>query len=90
MVLNEKQIQTNLNQLPGWEYNDDYLVKTYKFSDFKASLTFVNSVGDLAEEANHHPDIVIQYHNVKLSLRSHDEDGITDKDFDLAGKIEKL
>lgn len=90
MVLNEKQIQTNLNQVPGWEYKDGYLTKTYKLSDFKASLTFVNKVGELAEEAGHHPDIVIQYNKVNLSLRTHDEDGITSKDFDLSEKIEKL
>lgn len=90
MVLNEKQIQTNLNQVPGWEYTDDYLTKTYKLTDFKASLEFVNNVGELAEEANHHPDIVIQYNKVNVSLRTHDEDGITNKDFDLAEKIEKL
>lgn len=59
MVLNEKQIQTNLNQVSGWDYRNDYLTKTYKLADFKESLTFVNNVGELAEEANHHPDIVI-------------------------------
>ncbi|MBP1969791.1 4a-hydroxytetrahydrobiopterin dehydratase [Virgibacillus natechei] len=90
MVLNEKQIQTNLNQVLGWEYRNDYLTKTYKLADFKASLTFVNNVGELAEEADHHPDIVIQYNKVTLSVRTHDEDGITNKDFSLAEKIEKL
>ncbi|WP_373894043.1 4a-hydroxytetrahydrobiopterin dehydratase [Virgibacillus natechei] len=90
MVLDEKKIQANLNQVPGWEYTGGYLKKTYKLADFKASLTFVNNVGELAEEANHHPDIVIQYNKVDLSLRSHDEDGITNKDFDLAEKIEQL
>ncbi|UJL46048.1 4a-hydroxytetrahydrobiopterin dehydratase [Virgibacillus sp. NKC19-16] len=90
MALNEKQIQANLNQVPGWEYTDGYLTKTYKLADFKASLAFVNNVGELAEEANHHPDIVIQYNKVNLSLRSHDEDGITNKDFGLAEKVENL
>ncbi|QKY68701.1 4a-hydroxytetrahydrobiopterin dehydratase [Lentibacillus sp. CBA3610] len=90
MILNEKQIQTNLDQVPGWEHIEGYLTKTYKFADFNASLAFVNSVGELAEEADHHPDIVIQYNKVNLSLRTHDEEGITSKDFNLAGKIEKL
>jgi 4a-hydroxytetrahydrobiopterin dehydratase len=90
IILNGEQIEVNLKQVPGWEYKEHHLKKTYKLDDFKASLRFVNQVGDLAENADHHPDILIQYNNVTLSLRSHDEDGITGKDFSLAEEIEKL
>lgn len=90
MVLNEDQIKAKLNSVPGWELQNDHLKKTFQLDDFKASLKFVNKVGDLAENANHHPDILIQYNNVTLSLRTHDEDGISDKDFNLAEQIEKV
>lgn len=89
MAMSESEIQENLKKVSGWEVEDGKLWKTYKLKDFKASLSFVNAVGDLAEEANHHPDILIQYNNVTLSLRTHDEDGITEKDFNLASEIEK-
>lgn len=92
MVMNDNDIRDRLQELNGWTYVDvdGHLKKTYKLQDFKASLDFVNAVGELAEEADHHPDIVIQYNNVSLSLRTHDEGGITEKDFQLAARIENL
>jgi 4a-hydroxytetrahydrobiopterin dehydratase len=90
MILSDEQVKANLGQVPGWSYVEGHLKKTYQFDDFKASLVFVNRVADLAENANHHPDILIQYNKVSLSLRSHDENGITGKDFSLAEEIEKL
>ncbi|HET7580986.1 MAG TPA: 4a-hydroxytetrahydrobiopterin dehydratase [Bacillales bacterium] len=90
MVMDEKEIAEKLEQVQGWAYADGQLKKTYELDDFKASLVFVNKVGELAENADHHPDILIQYNKVSLSLVSHDEGGITGKDFNLAGEIEKL
>ena len=90
MKLSDEQVKANLRQVPGWSYVEGHLKKNYQFDDFKASLVFVNPVADLAENANHHPDILIQYNKVSLSLRSHDENGITGKDFSLAEEIEKL
>ncbi|HEX7066531.1 MAG TPA: 4a-hydroxytetrahydrobiopterin dehydratase [Bacillales bacterium] len=90
MAMIEKEIIGKLDQIPGWEYRDGQLKKTFALDDFGASLAFVNKVADLAESADHHPDILIQYNKVTLSLVSHDEGGITGKDFGLAGEIEKL
>ncbi|HEU5141108.1 MAG TPA: 4a-hydroxytetrahydrobiopterin dehydratase [Bacillales bacterium] len=90
MVLNKEEIVEKVEQLPGWEHREGQLEKTFTLDDFKASLAFVNKVGELAEGANHHPDILIQYNKVTLSLVSHDAGGITDKDFGLAGEVEKL
>jgi 4a-hydroxytetrahydrobiopterin dehydratase len=79
-----------LENLPGWQIESGELVKTFQFSDFVASLRFVNRVGEAAEAAGHHPDIDIRYNKVRLSLVTHDAGGLTAKDFDLAAKAEKL
>ncbi|HET7577934.1 MAG TPA: 4a-hydroxytetrahydrobiopterin dehydratase [Bacillales bacterium] len=89
MAMSEAEIQEHLKKVSGWEVVDGKLWKAFKLKDFKASLAFVNNVGELAEKANHHPDILIQYNRVTLSLMTHDEDGITEKDFKLASEIEK-
>ena len=76
--------------LPDWKIVSGELVRTYQFKDFRAALGFVNRVGELAEEAGHHPDIDIRYNRVRLGLTTHDAGGITVKDFDLAARSEKL
>ncbi|GAA0593474.1 4a-hydroxytetrahydrobiopterin dehydratase [Virgibacillus siamensis] len=88
--MDNSQINEKLKEVSGWEMQNGHLTKTYQLDDFNASLKFVNAVGELAEKADHHPDILIQYNKVKLSLRTHDQDSITEKDFNLAGKIEQL
>ena len=66
------------------------LKKDFKFKDFKSALDFVNKVGELAEEANHHPDINLTWGLDVVWLTSHDEHTITDKDRKLAAKIDKI
>jgi 4a-hydroxytetrahydrobiopterin dehydratase len=85
-----QEAQSRLAGLPGWKIEAGELVKTFQFKDFRASLRFVNEVGELAEQAGHHPDIDIRYNRVRLALTTHDAGGLTQKDFDLAGQIEKL
>ena len=68
----------------------DELVRTFQFKDFRQSLSFVNKVGEAAEDAGHHPDIDIRYNRVRLSLTTHDAGGLTEKDFDLAGRATRL
>ena len=89
-VLSEDEARSRLGSLPGWKIEERILVKTFKFKDFRTALHFVNQVGDIAEEAGHHPDIDIRYNSVRLSLTTHDAGGLTGKDFDLAGGAEKL
>lgn len=84
------RINEKLKEVSGWEMQEGHLTKTYQLEDFNEALKFVNAVGELAEKANHHPDILIKYNKVTLSLRTHDQDSITEKDFDLAGKIEQV
>jgi 4a-hydroxytetrahydrobiopterin dehydratase len=89
-LLSDEEVLSRLGALPGWKIEDGMLVKTFKFKDFRAALHFVNRLGDVAEEAGHHPDIDIRYNRVRLSLTTHDAGGLTGKDFDLAGQAQKL
>jgi 4a-hydroxytetrahydrobiopterin dehydratase len=89
-VLSPESAQAQLANLPSWQIEAGELVKTFQFKDFRAALAFVNRVGSLAEDAGHHPDIDIRYNRVRLALVTHDASGLTDKDFDLAGRAQKL
>jgi 4a-hydroxytetrahydrobiopterin dehydratase len=85
-----QEAQSRLANLAGWKIETGELIKTFEFSDFVASLGFVNRVGELAEQAGHHPDIDIRYNRVRLALSTHDAGGLTQKDFDLAVQTQKL
>ena len=85
--LDEPEIARRLASLPGWERQGDEIRRTFVFSDFKASLAFVNRVGALAEAMDHHPDIDIRYSRVTLALTTHDAGGLTARDFELAEKV---
>jgi 4a-hydroxytetrahydrobiopterin dehydratase len=75
---------------PAWHLIAGKLIKTVVCDDFVAALAFVGEVGRLAEEADHHPDIDIRYDRVTLALMTHDSDGITQADLDLARAIDRL
>ena len=83
------QAQAYLSKLNGWQIENGQLVKTFQFKSFRGSLDFVNRVGELAEQAGHHPDIDIRYNRVRLSLVTHDAGGLTAKDFELAAQADK-
>ena len=87
-ALSAVEVASYLKTLPSWQIENGELVRTFQFEDFRAALRFVNRVGDLAEEASHHPDIDIRYNRVRLGLVTHDAGGLTAKDFDLAARIE--
>jgi 4a-hydroxytetrahydrobiopterin dehydratase len=89
-ALSAQQTESLLSTLPAWQIEAGELVRTFKFEDFRAALRFVNQVGELAEAAGHHPDIDIRYNRVRLALVTHDAGGLTNKDFDLAGRTDKL
>ena len=88
--LSEAEVSSRLVSLTSWQLEDGELVRTFSFDDFRASLAFVNAVGELAEAAGHHPDIDIRYNKVRLALVSHDAGWLTVKDFDLAGQIDGI
>jgi 4a-hydroxytetrahydrobiopterin dehydratase len=72
-----------------WEQNSSKLVKTFHFQDFKEALKFINTVGQIAESMNHHPKIINLYNTVSLELWTHDQNAISDLDFQLADKIDR-
>lgn len=82
--LTPAQIEAGLTKLDEWSLLNDAIQRTYLFKDFAASIAFVNKVAALAEEADHHPDILIRYNKVTLTLSTHDAGGVTEKDFALA------
>lgn len=88
MALSRREIDDRLTALPGWERDDDEIEKSYEFADFADAMKFVNRVASAAEAADHHPDISIKYNRVKLSLSTHSEGGVTEKDFALAAEID--
>mgnify|MGYP006300613137 CR=1 FL=1 len=74
-----------------WKIENEKLVKKFELADFTEAMTFVNQVAELAEEANHHPDILIHsYNQIKIMIYTHDKNEITAKDYDLAEKIDGL
>jgi 4a-hydroxytetrahydrobiopterin dehydratase len=90
-VYSEVETKAKLeNELPHWFLEDGWIRRKYKTSGWKATLMVVNTVGHLAEAAWHHPDLTVSYAFVIVKLQSHDAKGITDKDFELAAKIEQV
>jgi 4a-hydroxytetrahydrobiopterin dehydratase len=89
-ALAHAEATARLSSLPGWQIQGGELTRTFTHADFRAALAFVNKVGDLAEQAGHHPDIDIRYNKVRLGLVTHDAGGLTGKDFDLATSVDKL
>ncbi|MBI4149146.1 4a-hydroxytetrahydrobiopterin dehydratase [Candidatus Woesearchaeota archaeon] len=90
MALDIARIYQQLSRLEGWELEENTIRKAFAFPDFPAALAFVNRIGELAERANHHPDILVQYSKVTLTLTTHDSGGLTGKDFSLAEQINQL
>ena len=91
MKLTEEQIQEALARLPNWKLEGDWLTRDLKFENFKGAMEFVNRVAGEAEAMDHHPDILIHgWNNVRLSVMTHSEGGLTGKDFKLAERINEL
>lgn len=88
MALSDQDARTRLAALTGWEIDGDRLRKRYTLDSFKAAIAFVNRVAALAEAADHHPDIFIEYRHVTLTLTTHDEGGLSARDFSLAARID--
>ena len=77
-------------ELPHWSLVSGYIVRRYKTNGWKGTLMVVNAIGHLAEAAWHHPDLRVAYAWVEVTLKTHSANGITDKDFSLARKIEDV
>ncbi len=88
--LSDDDIRAALQTLAGWEYAGGTLNRRITFPTFPAAIAFVNRVAELAEQVGHHPDITINYSTVGLSLSTHDAGGVTEKDVDMARRINTL
>lgn len=90
-VYTEEEVKTKLAEsLPNWFLENGWIRRKFKTSGWKATLMVVNTVGHLAEAAWHHPDLTVSYAFVIVKLCTHEAKGITDKDFELASKIEQV
>jgi 4a-hydroxytetrahydrobiopterin dehydratase len=88
--LNEEEISRNLARLAGWSRGDNCIEKKYVFKNFLRAMLFVNAVAFVAESINHHADIIIHYNEVTLQNWTHVANGITERDFALAEKIDAI
>jgi 4a-hydroxytetrahydrobiopterin dehydratase len=90
-ALKGDQITPLLDQLDGWQVKDEHhLTKGYTFPDFVTTLAFVNKVGAVAEDEGHHPDIRFTWGMARIDIWTHKIDGLTESDFILAAKIDKI
>jgi 4a-hydroxytetrahydrobiopterin dehydratase len=89
-LLSDEQIESHL-EASRWSREGEQIVRDWQFKDFNEAIAFVNKVADAAEEANHHPDILVHgWNKVRLSLTNHSAGGLTEADFEMAQKIDGL
>ena len=86
--LDQEHIEQNLSKFPDWSLIGDGIQRTFTFDSFVDAMCFVNRVAELAEDFQHHPDILIRYNKVTLTLSTHDAGGLTEKDFELAREVD--
>src|SRR5687768_8926210 len=89
-LYDNKEIKEAMKDLPTWEVEGKSIERTFEFEDFALAIDFVNGVAEVAEEAEHHPDMDIRFNKVRVILSTHSKGGLTDMDFDLAEKIDTL
>jgi 4a-hydroxytetrahydrobiopterin dehydratase len=88
--LTDAQVTGMLTTRPDWSESGGAIQRTFHCKDFAEAMAFVDRVAAAAEMDQHHPDILIRYNKVTLTLSTHDAGGITEKDFALAGKIDEM
>lgn len=89
-LLDSEEIDTHLGSLDGWQRRNDEIVREFEFEDFVGSVKFVDALVAPAEEMGHHPDLSISWNKVEVAITNHSEGGLTEADFELAGRIEGL
>ena len=89
-TLNETEIRERLMNMPEWSLVGSAIYRKFTFPSFLPAIAFVNKIAEAAEQANHHPDITINYNQVGISLSTHSQSGVTEKDFRLAEAIDRI
>ena len=88
--LEESKVNELLKEIPAWTLKDGRLYKKFKFKNFIEAIKFVNSVADIAEQEGHHPDFCVHYNRVDVELWTHAINGLSENDFIVAAKIDKI
>ena len=88
--LSENEIQEKLSSLNGWEYKENAIHKTFTFDAYMVSITFINRLAEIAEEANHHPDMIVGWCKIDIAFTSHDQGGVTAACLEMAQKAESV
>ena len=89
-LLEPEAVERLLAEVPDWKLEGNSITRTFQFENFLLAIDFVNKVANEAESMNHHPDIHIRWNKVKLELATHSAGGLTDVDFTLARKLDRL
>jgi 4a-hydroxytetrahydrobiopterin dehydratase len=89
-LLEEEDLSAALKKCPEWEYEDQAITRTVEFEEFMDAIDFVNDLAEIAEEAQHHPEITIRHTKVTLLLTTHDVNGVTELDIELAQRVDNL
>ncbi len=89
-LIAKNELKAALKATPEWDLVANHIERTFEFEDFNEAMDFVYGVAEIAEEANHHPDIDIRWNKVRLVLTTHKKGGLTALDFDVAEKIDSL
>ena len=89
-VLTNKEINIKLTNIDKWKIVDGSLCKEFEFENFVKAIEFINKIAEIAEEQEHHPVLTNSYNYLKIELKTHDINGISDKDFKLAKTIDDL
>lgn len=88
--LSDDQVGSKLETVPNWSETAGSIQRTFQFKDFLSAMAFVQKVAELAERCQHHPDILIRWNKVTLTLTTHDASGLTERDFDFANEADAL
>jgi 4a-hydroxytetrahydrobiopterin dehydratase len=89
-ALSKAEIQQKLQEFQGWSLEGKAIRKKYTLKSFMPAIALVNKIAEAAEKANHHPDITLNYNVLAISLSTHSEGGVTEKDFALAKQIDEI
>ena len=89
-LIKASELKNHLKKIPEWELEKKHIERTFEFDEFSEAIDFVNSVAEVAEDEEHHPDIDIRFNKVRLILSTHSKGGLTDLDFSLAERIDTL
>ena len=89
-LFTNKEIKEAIKDLPSWDVEGKTIERIFEFDDFEMAIDFVNGVAELAQDAEHHPDMDIRFNKVRVILSTHSKGGLTENDFDLAERIDTL